>query len=178
MKKYKSTPEVFEIDEQPFRLVTAPADKLENSLESIDSDVRALIYRLAAAEQHHSEQEQEFQNRNKALLLALIDVLDAFERVFTIIRKKQDQVNPQMEKWVGNFSTVRRLLENLIFEQGVRAIENLDDGFNPEWHKATDTVSDNSKADGAIAKVVLKGYVWRNTVLRKAEVVTVCNTGS
>jgi molecular chaperone GrpE len=80
-----------------------------------------------------------------------------------------------MKIWIGNYSTVRRLLERFLSEQGITRIEILNQTFDPQWHKVADIVADSTKPDGTITEEVKKGYVWQNQVLRKAEVVVVRN---
>ncbi|MDZ4818640.1 MAG: nucleotide exchange factor GrpE [Planctomycetota bacterium] len=119
------------------------------------------------------ESETRHLESTKKLFLDLIEALDAFERVFRNISAKESQVTPQMKIWVGNFRTVRRLLDKPLAEQGVVRIENLDQGFDPHWHRVAEVISDPSKSEGAIIDELAAGYVWRGHVLRKAEVTVV-----
>ena len=173
MVSERTSPDVFEINEQPIPVTGDVAGGSESPLLLIENDIRRLMHRLAVAEHEKKQNEKAFRDENKRILLELIEILDAFERVFAAIKEKQDLVNRQMKKWISNFRTIRRLLENLLYEKGVRAIENLDDGFDPKWHKAVSIVSDPDKPDDTIVDQVASGYVWRNEILRKAEVIVV-----
>ncbi|OGO07221.1 MAG: nucleotide exchange factor GrpE, partial [Chloroflexi bacterium RBG_13_60_13] len=88
---------------------------------------------------------------------------------------KEDQVTPQMRIWIGNFRTVRRLLDKVLIEQGITKIESLDRQFDPSWHRAAEVVADPSRPEGTIVEETTTGYLWRGEVLRKAEVVVVGN---
>ena len=104
-----------------------------------------------------------------------MEVLDAFERVFRHVHSKEDLVTPQMKICFGNFSTVRRLLERVLSEQDVTRIEIVDRTFDPQWHKVAEIVVDETKPEGTIVEELKKGFLWRNQILRKAEVVVVRN---
>jgi len=141
-----------------------------NALEVIERDLRRLTRELAEVRFSVMEGEKQHQAQVRALLLGLLEALDAFNRVFRGIHAKADQVTPLMRRWVGNFRTVRRLVEEVLSQQGVTRIENLDQGFDPRWHKVAYTVFDLSRPEGMIVEEVKSGYVWQNQLLRKAEV--------
>jgi molecular chaperone GrpE len=145
-------------------------------IESIEQDVRRLLRELAEARSARAEQEKGQADDKRRLLLAMVEVLDAFERVFQSTVAKEDRITPQMKIWLGNFRSVRRRLEKFVEEEGVARIRNLDEGFDPRWHRVAETVADPSRPEGTIVRETQPGYVWRNEVLRKAEVVAVRNT--
>ena len=176
MKKEKKYTEIFEITEKPVPLKILASENDKDTLKVVEQDIRGMMHRIADLEFELSEKEKQNTEKTKRLLLSIIEVLDAFYRVFRNIRAKQDKVNPQMKKWIGNFRTVRRMLNNILAEQGVSAIENLDNGFDPHWHKVGEFVVDHSKSNGTIVDEILKGYVWHNQILRKSEASVVRNT--
>jgi molecular chaperone GrpE len=130
---------------------------------------------LAEARALSAEVERQSGRAIEQILLRLLDVTDAFERVFRHIQSKADFVTPQMKIWIGNFQAVYRVLDDILIEQGLTPIENLDQGFDPHWHKVVDLVDDPTKKPGTIVEEVNRGYVWHTHVLRKAEVVVVRN---
>jgi len=130
---------------------------------------------LSEARLSLTELERQHAEHRKRFLVGVLEVPDAFQRVFRAIRAKEDQVTPQMKIWIGNFRTASHLLEKVLLEEGLVKIENLDLGFDPQWHKVADTIVDQSKADGTIVQEVKPGYVWRGLVIRKAEVIVVRN---
>lgn len=176
MKKEKKYKEIFEITEKPIPLKVLASENDKDTLKVVEQDIRGMMHRIADLEFELSEKEKQNIEKTKRLLLSVIEVLDAFYRVFRNIRAKQDKVNPQMKKWIGNFRTVHRMLNSILAEQGVSTIENLDNGFDPQWHKVGEFVVDHSKSDGTIADEILNGYVWHNQILRKSEVNVVRNT--
>ncbi len=173
-KPKKFAPEI-EISEKPAALRGWNSAEGIKSLSVIEDDIRGLMRQLAEARFALGDGERQHRDSVKAILLGIIEAVDAFERVFRSIQAKQDLVTPQMKIWVGNFRTVRRLLEKTLTDQGVVKIENLDQGFDPHWHKVAEIVADPSKPEGTIVEEVVRGYVWQNQLLRKAEVIVVRN---
>ena len=95
-----------------------------NRVAVIEEDIRSLMRQAAEAKLSLREQEHQHTEKTQQLLLGLVEVLDAFERVFRHVHSKEDLVTPQMKIWVGNFSTVRRLLERVLSEQDVTRIKS------------------------------------------------------
>lgn len=142
---------------------------------TLEQDLRVLLRNLAEARLELEEAGKRQEAEKREWLLAALDIGDAFDRVFQNVQTKQDQVTPQMKKWLGNFRTVRRSLDTLLADQGVNRIQSLDDQFDPQWHRIVDTVRDMAKAEGTIVEEINAGYLWNRTLLRKAEVVVVRN---
>jgi molecular chaperone GrpE len=166
----------FEIDETPRTLSAWTSEPPDKRLALIESDVRSLMRELAASKTVNAELDKQRVNETRRLLISIVEAIDAFERVFQSIREKDQLVTPQMKIWIGNFRTVRRLLEAILANHDVVKIENLDAGFDPRWHRVAETVKDAAKADGTIVEEVVRGYVWKGQVLRKAEVLVVKNS--
>lgn len=142
----------------------------------IEADLRALMLEAATCRGQVAEHGRRHNDETRKLLLSLVQVLDAFARVFAAVEQKQDQVSPQMKIWLGNFRSVRKLVEKVVDEQGVAKIDNVASGFDPAWHTVAEVVADPSREDGAIVREVQPGYTWRGEVLRKTEVITVRNS--
>lgn len=150
-----------------------PVQNSEDPLSALDRDIRALMREAAEARFAAEEQRRAAAENEQRILLSLLNVDDAFDRVFRAVEAKQDQVTPQMKIWLGNFRSARRLLQKLIDEQGVKPIDTATGEFDPVWHVATETVADADRPPGTIIQVLRRGYVRDNQILRKAEVVVV-----
>ena len=172
-KSVADAPPQVEITEQSSPLDAWSAEDGPEGLKRIEQDVRALMRQLAETKFQLAEQERKQTEEARRLYLAVLEVMDALDRVFRSIQAKDDQVTPQMRKWLGNFRTVRALLDRILTDRGVVRIENLGQSFDPNWHKVAEVVVDTTRPEGTIVEEVQRGYVWRNTVLRRAEVVVV-----
>ncbi|MCZ7647474.1 MAG: nucleotide exchange factor GrpE [Planctomycetota bacterium] len=159
----------FRIDEAPLRVQGWSAQNAGDPMAALLEDVAALMREAAEQRTSRAEQESQHGGETRRLLLALVEALDAFERVRRSVEAKAELVTPQMKLWLGNYRTIGRLLEKALGEHGVGRIEKLE-RFDPQWHKAGETVVDPSREEGLILEKLLDGYVWNGQVLRKAEV--------
>lgn len=163
-------PAPVEITEQPAPVNAWPVGDGPDGLARIEQDLRGLMRQLAETKFQMTEEQRQHGEEVRRLYLSVLEVLDALDRIFRSVRSKEDQVTPQMQKWLGNFRTARSLLEKTLTDRGVVRIENLDQGFDPHWHKVAQVVVDTARPEGTIIEEVQRGYVWRGQVLRKAEV--------
>ena len=137
-------------------------------LSALMREAHVLKARLAEdAERAHKEQTR--------LLLAMLDVLDSFERVFANIEPREATADRQARIWVGNFRTVRRVLDNHLRDLGVVRIEAPEGKVVPGLHTVTETREQLDLDDEVILEEVQRGYLWRNRVLRKSTVIAVKN---
>ena len=139
----------------------------------LEGDLRSLMHRLADAQMDLEESNKRGKKEIQEIFLAILEVGDAFDRVLQNIRAKEDQVTPQMKKWLDNFGSVRRKLQTLLADRGVRPLQSLDRQFDPQWHRIVETIADPAQPDGSIAEEVTAGYLWSATLLRRAEVIIV-----
>ena len=174
-KNTASSQKEFPITEKPLPLAGWDSTKTGDFRAGIEQDVRTLMRQLAEARFALAEQEKEQMDKTKRLLLAVIEVMDGFERVFRDMQVKQDQIVPQCKTWANRFRTVYLQLDEVIVGHGVIRIENLERGFDPHWHRILETVADPSRPNGEIIEEVKRGYVWKTQILRKTEVVVVRN---
>lgn len=164
---------VFDITEQPVPVRGRDPKDGTNMLTAIHEDICRLMCETASATHAAGEQSRQHRDEMRGHLLSLLEVADAFERVFANIEKRKGELTKSTRAWISNFRAIRRLLGRVLGDQGVTQIENLDQGFDPHWHKVAETVDDPTKQDGTIVGESVRGYVWHGELLRKCEVVVV-----
>lgn len=98
------------------------------------------------------------------LLESLLLVLDHLDMALASPTESQDAKNFA----VGVQMTRDQMLAALEREE-VREIPT-DGAFDPELHQAVGTATDTDAEPGTIAETVRKGFTWRETVLRHAQV--------
>lgn len=168
--------DIFEIGDSAEPPPTWNAEQCEAVCATIGNDIQALMCAVAEKEFALGQQQAKLHGVVEGFLLRIIEVLDAFERVFASIHAKSDQVNAQMKKWIGNFRAVHSLLRKILENHGVSRIESLDQTFDPTWHRVRHPVYDLSRAEGTIVQEIVSGYLWQNQALRKSEVVVVTHS--
>jgi molecular chaperone GrpE len=146
---------------------TTPSERLA----MLERDVGGLLRDLARSDARGADGARAHDEQLRALYLALVEVLDAFDRVFVHIDASLGGEEPP--EWVGNFRTVARLLRNVLAERGVTELD--DDGrrFDPRIHTVAAAVAGGRSDDGMVTQRLRRGYRWGEHILRKAEVVVV-----
>ena len=142
---------------------------------AVRSDISRLmseVYRLKMAVEDHDKKALDEQ---KHLLLAILEVIDNFERVLDAIEKRLENADRQTQNWVNSFKSIYKLLNRELREHGVTVIEAPDRRSAPGFHNVVETRENLDFDNGTILEEWKKGYLWRGRVLRLAEVVVVKN---
>ena len=145
------------------------------SWDAVEADIAALLRQSSALRTEVKNCRAQAREETKAMLLRLVDVLDAFDRVFTNIGAKENDADKQTRIWLGNFRSVRKLLEALLSEAGVVKIEPLNEKAAPGLHTVVETAPGPGLEDDIIVEELERGYLWGEDVLRKASVKVVSN---
>lgn len=143
--------------------------------QAVQSDIITLIKECSGASSMLEKKEVANRKETGSLLLNMVEVLDAFDRVFQNIEPKAESTDKQTKIWIGNFKAVRRELLNKLREAGVVPLETPSGKAIPGFHTIVETRRVENMEDDSILEEVEKGYVWRDRVLRKAKVITVKN---
>ena len=141
----------------------------------IEADIVALIKECNLLKGTIRKRDQESKKEMCGMLLSLLEVSDAFDHVFANIEAKNTGIDEQTKIWIGNFKSVRRLLEKVLKESGVTAIEALNGRAIPGFHHVIETRQVKGLEDDMIIEEKQKGYLRFGEVLRKSEVITVKN---
>ncbi|MEA1867932.1 MAG: nucleotide exchange factor GrpE [Thermodesulfobacteriota bacterium] len=140
---------------------------------------KLIEFQLEIAELGHAlrEQEQIFQAREKDWYLNLFDVLDAFENLDETIKAKEDCFDKTGRMLSKNIRSIHRKFIRLLKANNIVQIEFHDNKARMDYCKVVDTAESAGLRDETILSVVKNGYIdtQQNTVLRKAEVITVLN---
>jgi molecular chaperone GrpE (heat shock protein) len=149
---------------------------LSRVVPTIASDFIALMRERKALQAQLVKKDDESKKEIKKLLLRLVAVLDAFDRVFINIESKPDVVmDKQIKIWLGNFKAIKRVVESDLREMGVMPIEAPLGMAVPGLHTIIETRSLENVKDDTILQEMEKGYLWRGEVLRKSTVITAKN---
>jgi molecular chaperone GrpE len=160
------------IVEEPIQLRDSDMSAAEEPLP-IESALADQLGRLAQHERALTDQESEHLDEMAHVLMEMIEISDAFERIFGAAREMDDRIDNSTRRWLGNFRTIHDLVRKTLSDRGVAEIETLSRTFDPHWHRAVEATSESRLPDGSIAEIVRRGYVWHGRILRKTEVVVV-----
>lgn len=99
----------------------------------------------------------------RALLLALVDLADGFDRALAHIDDSPDPVA------AGLFG-MQRALRSLLEAEGVASFESVGQPFDPNRHEAMATVRGLDATAGTVVDEAGRGYLWNAEILRAARV--------
>lgn len=103
--------------------------------------------------------------RAQEVLTHLIPVLDNFERGLSVKAESEDA-----KSLMTGMEMVYRSLEDALKSEGLTEIEAAGIEFDPNFHQAVMTGSDEGQASGVVLEVLQKGYMLKDRVLRPAMV--------
>jgi molecular chaperone GrpE len=148
-------------------------DERKTHLSDVQEDVVRLIKETHGLKDIIKEKNAAFDKEMKNSFLKMLEVADAFDRVFENIKNKEADMNRQMRIWVGNFKSVARLLSIGLKECGVHPIEAPAGKAVPGLHTIVDTKESPGMEADTILEEIEKGYLWHDGILRKAKVIVV-----
>ena len=138
--------------------------------DGVEGDIVALLRQSSALRTEVKDCRAHAREETKSMLLGMVEALDAFDRVFANIGAKEQDAEKQTRIWLGNFRSVRKLVESSLRKSGVEKIECLGEKATPGRHTVVETEPKPDAEDDVIVEELERGYLWGEEVLRKASV--------
>ena len=143
--------------------------KTDKKTEAYEAKIAELDDRvkrqMAEFENYRKRTEKEkaamFEMGAKSVIEKILPVADNFERGLAAI-PEEDKASPFAEGLDKIYKQLMTELENL----GVKPIEAVGKEFDPNFHNAVMQVESDEYEEGVIAQELLKGYTYRDTVVR------------
>lgn len=162
----KQTPE-----EIPASETSVETPSLEEQLSKLQAECDALhdqlVRRQADFENYRKrvEREQrEFRQHAEAeLVLALLPVLDAFERALSAAVE-----NPNNEEYRKGVELIYKQLVDTLTRGGLKPVKAVGEIFDPYLHHALERVESTHYRDQEIIAEFQRGYTFKNRLLRPA----------
>jgi len=146
-------------------------DELEKLSDEVQKEKDNFLRLFAEFENYKKRTSRErielFSTANKELMLALLPVLDDFERGLNEIEKSSD--GPLFE----GMKLIYNKFKNTLTQKGLKEVEvKAGDVFDPEIHEAISQIpAPDKKLKGKIIDIVEKGYKLGDTIIRYPKVV-------
>jgi len=146
-------------------------DELEKLSDEVQKEKDNFLRLFAEFENYKKRTSRErielFSTANKELMLALLPVLDDFERGLNEIEKSSD--GPLLE----GMKLIYNKFKNTLTQKGLKEVEvKAGDVFDPEIHEAISQIpAPDKKLKGKIIDIVEKGYKLGDTIIRYPKVV-------
>lgn len=144
-------------------------DKKDKSAEQIAELTDKVKRQMAEFDNFRKRSEREksqmYEIGAKSVIEKVLPVLDNFERGLGAVPEdsREDPFVQGMDKIYKQLMTE---LENL----GVKPIEAVGQEFNPDFHNAVMQVENDELESGTVAQELLKGYMYRESVVRHSMV--------
>jgi molecular chaperone GrpE len=97
------------------------------------------------------------------LVSQLLPVVDNFGRALEAGRN-----GSELDAFAKGVDMIFRQLEQVLEQEGLKAMETVGQPFNPEYHQAIMQVESEEYEEGVIVEEVQKGYMLKDKVLRPA----------
>ena len=144
-------------------------DKKDERIEELTDQVKRQMAEFENFRKRtEKEKTQMFDMGAKTVIEKILPVVDNFERGFTMVEEadKEDAFVQGMDKIYKQLMTE---LETI----GVKPIEAVGQEFNPDFHNAVMQVASEEYESGVVAQELLKGYTYKETVVRHSMVAVV-----
>ena len=148
-------------------------DKKEDAVKAQINELQDKVMRqMAEFENFRKRSEKEksamFETGAKSVIEKILPVVDNFERGLATV--------PEDEKDAPFVDGMNRIYKQLMTELeniGVKPIEAVGQEFDPNFHNAVMQVENDELEPGTVAQELLKGYMYRDTVVRHSMVAVV-----
>ena len=144
-------------------------DSKEAAYEEKITDLEDQVKRqMAEFENFRKRTEKEksmmFEMGAKTVIEKLLPIVDNFERGLASISEEEEN------SFSDGMNKIYKQMMTELDKLGVKPIEALGKEFNPDLHNAVMQVESEEYEEGIIAQELLKGYTYRDTVVRHSMV--------
>ena len=141
-------------------------DKKDEQIEELNDRV---VRQMAEFENFRKRSEKEksmmFDMGAKNVIEKILPVVDNFERGFTTVEETDKD-----DAFVQGMQQVYKQLMTELEAIGVKPIEAVGQEFNPDFHNAVMQVESDEYESGIIAQEFMKGYMYKDSVVRHSMV--------
>lgn len=141
-------------------------DKKDIQIEELnDRLVRTMAEFDNFRKRSEKEKAQMFEIGARDIIEKVLPVIDNFERGLNAVSEEEKE-----SAFVKGIEQIYKQLITTLEEAGVKAIEALGKEFDPNLHNAVMHAEDENYGENIVADEFLKGYEYKNTVIRHSMV--------
>lgn len=100
----------------------------------------------------------------------IITVIDDFERTLNSLPEVEDE-----GIYSDGIKLIFEKMNKILMDKGIESFDSIGEIFDPEIHEAISSQEDKSKKDGTILNEFLKGYKYKEKIIRHAKVIVAKN---
>ena len=144
-------------------------DKKDEQIEELTDKVKRQMAEFENfRKRSEKEKSQMFDMGAKTIIEKVLPIIDNFERGFSTVEETDKE-----DAFVAGMSQVYKQLMTELESVGVKPIEALGKEFDPEFHNAVMQVESEEYESGIVAQELMKGYTYKDTVVRHSMVAVV-----
>ena len=144
-------------------------DKKDEMIEELNDKVKRQMAEFDNFRKRtEKEKTQMFDMGARTIIEKILPVIDNFERGFTTVEESDKE-----DAFVEGMDKVYKQLMTELDAVGVKPIECIGKEFDPEYHNAVMQVESEEFESGIVAQELLKGYMYKDTVVRHSMVAVV-----
>ena len=144
-------------------------DKKDEMIEELNDKVKRQMAEFDNFRKRtEKEKTQMFDMGARTIVEKILPVIDNFERGFTTVEESDKE-----DAFVEGMDKVYKQLMTELDAVGVKPIECIGKEFDPEYHNAVMQVESEEFESGVVAQELLKGYMYKDTVVRHSMVAVV-----
>jgi molecular chaperone GrpE len=143
-------------------------DKLKAELEDMKDKYLRKVAEFENFKRRNAKERMELiQTAGKEVIIDLLDVLDDCDRAQKQIENSND-VKEVREGVLLVFNKLRNILQS----RGLKAMQTINEEFNPDLHEAvTEITAPSEKQKSKVLDEIAKGYYLNDKIIRHAKVV-------
>ena len=144
-------------------------DKKDERIEELTDQVKRQMAEFENFRKRtDKEKTQMFDMGAKTVIEKILPIVDNFERGFTTVEEADKE-----DAFVQGMDKIYKQLMTELEAIGVKPIEAVGQEFNPDFHNAVMQVASEEYESGVVAQELLKGYMYKETVVRHSMVAVV-----
>ena len=144
-------------------------DKKDEKIEELTDQVKRQMAEFENFRKRtEKEKTQMFDMGAKTVIEKILPIVDNFERGFTTVEETDKE-----DAFVQGMDKIYKQLMTELEAIGVKPIEAVGQEFNPDFHNAVMQVASEEYESGVVAQELLKGYTYKDAVVRHSMVAVV-----
>ncbi len=144
-------------------------DKKDEQIEELNDRVKRQMAEFENFRKRtEKEKTQMYDMGAKSIIEKILPVIDNFERGFTMVQDEDKD-----DAFVTGMDKVYKQMVTELESIGVKPIEAVGKEFDPELHNAVMQVESEEYESGVVAQELLKGYMYKDVVVRHSMVAVV-----
>ena len=176
VEKYQLNSETVEPEEIPFVTDSETVKPEESCMEILEKEKEKSIM----LEDKLARTLADFQNLEKQMQTQIQNSVTAkLGQVFNDILRIQDDFERARNSFAAStqdttgLDSILKNISSVLTKYGVQPMDEMGEIFNPQIHEAISTTEDDMLDEGTITKVIRKGYILHDNVVRTSLVETI-----